>query len=89
MTNTRGDLAWVLVGVLALTVIGVKVGHLLDLDLRWTYAVTAAVYVAVVSAWGVPASPPVTRRTEVVSPLLGLSPERPLRGSPRRACRRR
>jgi hypothetical protein len=51
VTNTRGDLAWVLVGVLALTVIGVKVGHLLDLDLRWTYAVTAAVYVAVVSAW--------------------------------------
>ena len=51
MTTTRGDLAWVLVGVLALTVIGVKVGHLLDLDLRWAYAVTAAVYVAVVTGW--------------------------------------
>ena len=51
MTNNRGELAWVLVGVLALTVIAVKVGHLLDLDLRWMYAVTAAVYVAVVSTW--------------------------------------
>jgi hypothetical protein len=51
VTSTRGDLAWVLTGVISLAVIGVKVGHLLDLDLRWTYAVTAAVYVTIVSAW--------------------------------------
>jgi hypothetical protein len=50
VTNTRGDLAWVLIGDFALASIGVKVGHLLDLDLRWMYAVTAAVDVAIVSA---------------------------------------
>ncbi len=50
MTTPRGEPARVLAGVFALTLIGVGLGHLLDLDLRSSYAVTAAVYVAVVSA---------------------------------------
>ncbi len=49
MTSSRGDVVWVLVAVLALAVIGVKVGNLFDLHLPWLYAVAAGANVGIVS----------------------------------------
>ena len=50
-THGRGELAWVLLGVLALAIVAVKVSNRFDLHLPWLYAVAAGVNVAIVSAW--------------------------------------
>ncbi len=47
VTSSRGDVVWVLVAVLALAVIGVKVGNLFDLHLPWLYAVAAGANVGI------------------------------------------